>query len=419
MRLAAACLTVLWAFAQAQIPTNILLAPGPLLTTTGLDLVEGNNGAPTYGSPKPAIFASAVNDLGLKLLAQARKSDKKGNLVFSPLSLSAAFSLLHFGAKGEAKKNLDWVFGFQDGIVPGLIKAKAEEYKYNGDQSVALANRAFFQEDIPIKSSYKNAVGESNIDKLNFSKNPEGSREAINLYVAATTNGLIKEGVPPGAIDSSTVFALVNAVFFQGAWESPFDKKNTVTGKFRGTKGPQDVEYMGDEGSIDILWRNVPELNAQAMELPYAGGQFSMFIVLPDTENGWIAAEKNLARVLTKGLLFNGATSKPVSKLKIPKFDLDGQLPNLKQHLQDMGLQSLFSGADLSGISGKPLSLSEIVHKAKVKIDEEGTTAAAVSSALFQKSILTDEFVVDRPFLFFIVEKTEGTIWFQGTVTHF
>lgn len=369
------------------------------------------------GSPDPAVFANAVNSFSFRLLEEARRTEGSGNLIFSPLSLSAAFSLLHLGAEGATKDEMNEVFGFEGEEIPQLIREESLKAESSNDGNTGLVSIVYHDETVVLTEEYEELVGEDSVQSVDFRTSSRRARREINGLISDKTMGLIEEGLPEGSIDSSTLLVLVNVLFFQGVWKNPFDKEDTKRMVFKGVEGEQEVDFMGYDENIDVAIVQVPELDSEAIELPYDDGRFSMIIFLPDTPDGWVKAEENLHRININSVL-NGTEVKTLSSIRIPKFDLEGSLPNLAANLESLGLESLFAGADLSGISDTPLSLTSAIHSVRVKIDEEGTTAAAVSSGIFQKSLLDRTFTAAHPFLFLIVDKPNAVIWFQGTVTN-
>ncbi|GMH37148.1 hypothetical protein BSKO_05021 [Bryopsis sp. KO-2023] len=368
--------------------------------------------------PQSGGAANAVNALGFKLLGKARGEAGQDNVVYSPLSISSAFALVYFGAEGSTKSQLESVFGFQERSVPDQLINKAESFGEGSNGEVTIANRAYIANEVQVKSSYTNAVRRNNLRSIDFSGNPEGSRQEINGFVGRVTRQLIPEVLPGDFVTSQTRFVVVNAVYFKGTWQETFPKENTFTEKFRGANGEQDVEFMAFSSPQKFNTRPLPSLESWILELPYVGKRFSMFVILPNEDDGWRNVESKLSGMNYADLFKYDEVS--TSLVNLPKFSLEVEMKNLKQHVIELGAPDVFSGAaDMSGITdSERLPLTDAVHVVKIRVDEEGTEAAAATALASSRTGYTgNEFIVDHPFLFFVVDKRDGAIFFQGTVT--
>lgn len=160
---------------------------------------------------------------------------------------------------------------------------------------------------------------------------------------------------------------------------------------------------------------------AQILELPYGAGSVSMFIVLPGQPGRTAFYEVQTAlQSLNFGEFLSNVRPTPVT-VQIPRFEISQSL-DLTQSLPALGVRDVFgSAADLSGISDTPLAVSSAIHKAKIKVDEEGTTAAAatVISIVRTSAPFGPIFSADHPFIFFIVDNPSGVILFMGSVQQF
>ena len=248
---------------------------------------------------------------------------------------------------------------------------------------------------------------------VDFQRDPEGVREVINGWVADQTNDRITELLPQGIIDTLTRLVLTNAVYFKASWVFPFPKENTADGPFHLLDGStvqtpmMNFDKRTMYGEVD---------GVQAVELPYAGFQYSAYVVVP-AEGEFEEFERTLDAEAVEAIL-DGLRDAQV-KLTMPKFEFESSF-NLNETLAALGMPSAFnpSEADFSGMDGtRELYISDVVHKAFVSVDEEGTEAAAATGVVMNTSLPPPaELVVDRPFLFLIRHNQTGAILFVGRV---
>ena len=229
------------------------------------------------------------------------------------------------------------------------------------------------------------------------------------------------EIVSPEAIDQLTRLILVNAVYFKGDWVDKFNANSTHDADFYISPSESVRVKMMYRRDRKLLYGVNDELQCQAVELPYVGGTLSMVIILPDQKT------TNLAKVeqkLTIDDLINVVDKFRMARmlvdLYLPRFRLDEKL-SLAEVLSGMGMKDLFTegAADLSGVDGtKELYVSQVLHRAVVDVNEEGTEAAAVTATrMLQLACRMPEpnkFRADHPFLFFIQDKTTKSILFLG-----
>jgi len=246
-----------------------------------------------------------------------------------------------------------------------------------------------------------------------------GAATIINRWVAEQTNNKITEIVSSDALNALTRLVLVNAVYFKGDWVKKFDGNETRDADFHVM--PQksvNVKMMHAKMKLYYGWNS--ELHCQAIELPYSGESLSMFVLLPDpTATSLSEVEKKL----TASDLVNVREKFDMSLVKVivwlPRFSLDEKL-DLVNMLAAMGMADLFKAgaADLSGIDGsKELYVSNVLHRAVVEVNEDGTEAAAATAVVMMRSMPIDKppvFHADHPFIFFVQEKSTKSILFLG-----
>ncbi|XP_037508764.1 leukocyte elastase inhibitor B-like [Rhipicephalus sanguineus] len=225
----------------------------------------------------------------------------------------------------------------------------------------------------------------------------------------------------PGSVDSRTALVLTSAISFKSFWQFPFPPVNTILQNFRiDSKTNVRVNMMFTDSSFKV--GHSEELGARALEIPYRGEKASMVILLPDEVDGLYCLEESMTGTRISMLLANMRLVQDV-QVSLPKFKFDYTLP-LKETMEDLGVKDLFTPgeADLSGIfeSGRP-AVSEIIHKAVVEVNEEGTepstsmTSAVIESA-GKVAAQAMRFTVDHPFMFLIKSNEPDVILFMGSV---
>jgi serpin B len=332
--------------------------------------------------------------------------------------------MAYMGARGNTQSQMNQFMALYELIDEDIPKSYqqliASLDRTDKNYTLNITNRLFGKQDYVFEESFLEDTEEyfsSQLEELDFAGAPEESRVHINDWVADHTQQKIKDLIPGGAIDEMTRLVIVNAIYFKAGWKFPFDEEDTEIMPFTNIKGEkQDVEMMQMSDTL-FNYKEDALLNAKILEIPYKGDDASMFIILPDDEQGLRALEDDLADADLKVIFSSGFTNGMV-KVTIPKFEMTQQM-SLKSLLMDLGMKDLFIPglADLSGINGqKDLSVTEIVHKAYIKVDEVGTEAAGATGVIVGiTAILTKpEFKADHPFMYVVWEKHTNTALFMG-----
>jgi len=243
---------------------------------------------------------------------------------------------------------------------------------------------------------------------------PEEARVTINEWVSEQTEGRIKDLIPPGAIDALTRLVLTNAIYFNAAWSRPFEEERTEDAPFYRLDGSQvTVPMMRQVESFGYATGE----GYQAVELPYDGHELSMVILVPkegEFETFEAALDVQRLEAILQDLRYTQVA------LSMPKFEIESSF-SLVDALAAMGMPVAFSDeADFSGMTGsRDLTISDVVHKAFVSVDEAGTEAAAATAVIMKLTSAPMEPVemrIDRPFLFAIRDLQTGALLFVGRV---
>eukprot|EP01026_Neomeris_dumetosa_P018755 TRINITY_DN1739_c0_g1_i1.p1 TRINITY_DN1739_c0_g1~~TRINITY_DN1739_c0_g1_i1.p1 ORF type:complete len:408 (-),score=49.18 TRINITY_DN1739_c0_g1_i1:309-1532(-) len=374
---------------------------------------------------------AGVNKLALSLWPEICK---EGNCVFSPFSIFQALGLVFVGAAGNTAAQIQSVIGLDsltgeeiDDIYLNLITSFQSS---SNDSDLFLANRFYGAKHTQFLESFLQTLNEfysSDAISMDFSDS-EKSRMQINKWVEEMTEEMIQNLLPPGSIGSSTVAVLVNALYFQGAWENQFMSDLTEKLPFATLSGEvKEVDTMvqiGIEQTVGSLFDG----QASFVQLPYLGRDASMYIVVPKPLRRWQFTDSNsqalnIWQILqqfnetTFQEMFEGGVEEDMWELQLPKFTLEFEV-KLSGPLSQVGMPDAFNSllADFSGMVGyKGLYIDEGFHKTKVIVDEVGTEAAS-ATAFSSFESLPSYFKVDQPFAFFIVHEESKSILFTGIV---
>ncbi|XP_065291839.1 ipis-1-like [Dermacentor albipictus] len=375
----------------------------------------------------------AVNKLGDSVLNFAvdlyhqlsPKGVHKENIVFSPFSISAALSMALGGARNRTAKEMSAVLRVDGKQIHNHFSDFLSKLpSYAADVKLHIANRMYCEQTFPVLDSYLALLRDSygaTIESVDFRNDHENIRRQVNGWVERATESKIRNLLPEGSVNAFTTLILVNAIYFKGFWKSQFNRDATRSSDFHldsKNKKLVDMMYRKDRYSM----ARSEELGVTALEIPYRGGKTSMVVLLPNDVEGLSNLEERLTAPKLAKLLNNLGGFADV-ELCLPKFKLE-QAIGLKETLQEMGINDFFSSeADLSGISEKEnLSASDVVHKAFVEVNEEGTEAAAATAVVMLDCCMssmppqTYKFVADRPFMFLIRSCDPDLVLFMGSV---
>ena len=355
----------------------------------------------------------------------------EGNLFYSPYSISAALAMTYAGASSTTAALMATALHFnlsQEKLHPAFnwldseLAKRGEGAEGKDDEGFRLnvVNAIWGQKGYGFKVAFLDTLAENygaGLRILDFISEPDKSRVTINDWVNEQTEKRIQNLIAPGGITPLTRLVLTNAIYFNAAWENQFYEEATENLSF----------YLLDGGSVTVpMMKQTESLryakgdNYQAVELPYDGGELSMVILLP--AEGKFTEFENSLDYRQADRIFSSLKGKRV-KLTMPKFEFESDF-SLKQALSALGMAEAFSGgADFSGITGNSdLFIGDVVHKAFVSVDENGTEAAAATAVIMLGSAPGPKpeepvtVTIDRPYIFLIRDIETGAILFIGRI---
>jgi len=376
------------------------------------------------GASKSGIQAvvDANNQFAFEMYEKLSTTEA-GNLFYSQYSISVALAMTYEGAKGKTADEMQSVFHFPESEIlrPNIaaiynsINSDSAEYEFK------TGNALWAQYDYTFLEEYTSRVEQyygGKVTNLDFVHETEQSRQTINTYIEDQTNNKITELIPYGALGALTRLVLTNAIYFKGTWEWEFEKSDTYEQDFKITP-TNIVKTPLMHMSPDEAKFNYADLDdVQVLELPYKGEAVSMVIVLPKEDLSGI-------ELTTENIVEYKSHMRETSmdSITLPTFEFDSKY-FMTDTLAALGMPTAFTeNADFSGMDGtQNLFISSVIHQAYVKVDEEGTEAAAATAVIVEiTSALPVEprniFRADHPFLFFIQENKTGNILFVGRVT--
>jgi serpin B len=359
----------------------------------------------------------------LDLHAALAGADPAAGFVWSPYSVASALGLAADGAAGTTRQEIVTALAGQGGELGPVAAAlsRAAEVKsaqYEPEAHIAVANTLWPDATLPVAPSYSDSVlawPGGAVRTVDFRNDADGARKMINNDVEQTTNGLIRDLVPPPAVTNSTRAVLVNAIWLRASWLAEFPKSATTPAPFRGPGGRVQVPTMRQQRQLRYAARDGWQLVSLT-----AGGGVVADILLPDADLA--VAEPALTPALLDGLI--GGASPQLIALWLPRFRVEAGAP-LVDPLASVGVRTLFTEqADLSGVTGgrEPLMVDAAIHKAVLTIDEAGLEGAAATALVMRMAASLAppprplEVKVDRPFLVLIRHQETGAIYFVARV---
>lgn len=350
-----------------------------------------------------------------KKSVEKSKNDGEGNALISPFSVMVALSMTANGAGGNTLSEMEEVLG-KNIDIETLNKYLYTyiESLYSGEKCKLSVANSIWLRDTTSLSVKKNFL-QKNMDYYNAaiykSMFDEKGVADINSWVKKHTDGMIEKLVDK--IDDDTMMLLINAVAFDAEWAKKYDV--IYEGNF--------TSFAGDRRTVEMMRsleeKYIDDGSATGFIKEYKGGKYSFAAILPNSEDIYSYVENMTEESIAK--LLSGVSYEPV-KTEMPKFSSDFSI-TMEECLKDMGIKDAFSPiADFSEMAENNLSISRVIHKTHITVNEKGTKAAAVTGVTMKNTAVltpatTKEVVLDRPFVYMIIDNENHMPVFIGMVT--
>ena len=368
---------------------------------------------------KSARVIETNNEFGLKLLKSVLDREDRANVMISPTSVSIALGMAYNGGEGATRAAFEEVLDYEglsreeiNEITRELIHVLVTNVEGN---LLEIANSMWYDEGFPVIPEFielNSHFFDAEVRELDF----RGSEavNTINQWVSSQTHGKIDEIID--SIDPAVMMILINAIYFNCVWETEFDPDDT-----------RDTNFYNEDGSlfgqVDMMqlestFRVANEESFRAIELPYKNGKFSMYLFLPNEGNSVDQLAREVDGTIWKSWMDSFSEQEEFT-VHMPRFEFEFDR-SLGDDLKALGLDIAFDPqeADFSGISSIALYIADVIHKTYIKVNEEGTEAAAVTAVVMEVTSIEPmrELRFDRPFLFAITENSSHSILFAGKV---
>ena len=384
------------------------------------------------------VFANDNNQFTLNFLKTVNDVDKSGrSFIYSPLSITYVLGMVNDAAAGQTEQELEQTLGFHKGgiqavndyckkLIDGLPKVD-ENVKLN------IGNAIFVNKNYTLKEQFQkdmNDYYDAKAETLDFSSPQTLSH--INGWCYDKTNGMIPTILDE--VDPNMMSYLLNAIYFKADWASKFDQKNTKDEPFTTESGNITLPLMHQNVLISYLKNDT----YSAVVIPYGSGLWNMTVLLPEEGKTTDDVIKEIAKSSvvnnrgwceTGGNYFRGYEV----DLKLPRFETDSDTDKLDIKdglvglMKKMGINLAFDSylAEIPNMCELPVYIAMMRQKAKIKVNEEGSEAAAVTVAgMVEMSLMgrpveypKATFHANRPFVYVIQEASSGVILFIGKFT--
>ncbi len=380
-------------------------------------------------------IANSQNQFTLDFYQQLR-DDNEDNLIFSGYSVWQALAMVYAGARGNTETQMNAALHYdlpqselhtQIGGMNAEILSRgvAPDDAPEGEQPLLLniANGLWSQAGLALNPDYLNTLSTaygSELFEVDFVNTPaQAIADEINGWISNETEGKIEDVLSPDVLSPATRMVLANAIYFKGTWLLQFYPEATADAPFNLTDGSTvDVSMMRQ---VDDFGYAVTDTFV-AIELPYAGNSAAMLVIMPLGD--FAAFEAGLTLEAFDAIRLQTMVNYGEVDLSMPRFEMTTEL-SLPDTLMAMGMTDAFDPAvaDFSGMATTDegnLFISDVLHQAVIKVDENGTEAAAVTVVIVEVTAAPAEEPVeirlDRPFIYAIYDRPTNAILFMGRV---
>lgn len=391
-----------------------------LPSLTGPGYVEGG---PTVvyarDLTKPELVVR-INNFTLNFYGEVLRDYAGRNLVISPFNIYIALTLLYEGADGKTLEELGNAMMLHDVNACTAYRELLSVLPISTEDDTALmiANGAWFRQDFPVWEDYVRRVRECYGAEIRYFSNPYAIVDDINSWVSEKTRGLIKKLISPDYVDDNLVAVLVSAIYFKAEWVTKFRPYGNMT--FHTSSGDVKAPFM------EAVWEAAGYYEGEgykAVMLPYKNTSIAMVIIMPD-DPSWL--ETRYRELVTEAL--NHFMKEPVYdgsvRVVMPKFEIrfGENNPEIIPYLQGLGIREVFdpNRANLGRMTPANVYVGHVLHKAVIKVHENGTEAAAATAVMIYLSAYLGDvnIVINKPFLYMLWDRDSGAILFIGQLVN-
>lgn len=372
-----------------------------------------------------AQVARGMNAFGAAIYHKLRR--RPGNLIWSPASVSIALTMAYAGARGKTAAEMRRALHLTLDDAR-LHRAAGDLLAHwnasGGPYKLRVENRVYADRSMKLLPAYLKLSFDryrAPVELLDMKKAPAASARQINGWVSHATDGHIPKIIDAHMLTHDPLLVLVDAVYFKGKWETPFDRSDTQDMPFTlagGRRVKTPMMYVENDFGFAKLADGT-----KVLRLPYEGGSLELIVALPAKPNGIRALERSINGDTVAGWIKRASYQNV--RVYLPRFRLAPGAIDLSADLRALGMPLAFSdAADFSGISAtRAAKISHVLHRGFVKVDEEGTVAAAATATTMvaagaEPPRPAKKFNADHPFLFFIRDDQSGALLFWGRLAH-
>ena len=397
--------------------------------------------SPAYSPPITYLTAQSAADItvddaayqqaemgseafSLALLGSLGDAAGTSSMVFSPQTLVDLLAMILPGARGKTATQLSNALGDAGlgasvtagalGKQDAAVRADANQGSNTLDESSDVWTATGLKIAQNYLATLDGAFG-TGVHQADFATDANGSTQAIDSLVSQETHGYIPQLFSADSIDSNTRLVLTDAVYLNATWAAQFAPSLTSSADFYPAAGSKtQVSMMSRTGDYEYASGS----GWQLVEMPYSGDKMTMDILLPTAGSGTLSALRDGLSAASLNSMLASTTKQHVT-LSIPRFTTDYSANDLIQILTRLGLGSLFTDTDLSGMTAnhEQLAVAQIVEKAYVAVGEKGTVAAAAAGGGIAATAAQAPgiaFDADHPFLYLVRDVSTGQILFAG-----
>ena len=373
-------------------------------------------------------FVQSNNKFALDLFKKVSEEEEGKSMVISPLSVTFALGMVNNGAAGETLREISKTLGYnEESDLNSFCKTMLEQItEIDPSTKLEIANMSVVDKgQLLIKEDFIQSVQKNYkayVCYKDFLK--EDVQNFINQWCEEKTHGMIKNFFNR-KITTSDFMLFLNATYFKGVWTNKFKKSDSKKEKFTLEDGNKiSVNMMHQQDKF-----NYGQIGGvcKMMTLPYGNQAFRMVLLLPEEGNTIDDLKLSLDQELWNRIINNQNGRE--TDVKIPSFEMESGNKSIKAALKALGVEKAFipEEGDFSRMIeyDGSLGIADVLHKARIKVDEEGSEVAAITAIIYgygayssvEQDLSVSEFHADRPFIYAITEVSTGAILFMGQYT--